>query len=265
MKMRNKGKIHPSPSSSSSEDRDAPFSVLKLLPAAILALISLLSLEDREVLAYMITRSMKSANPSSIIEEKKKNSKNPNTHKPPIFDCECFDCYRRYWFRWDSSPNRELIHQAIEAFEEHLASEEQVRKNNSRGKKREKLPKMTRRAAEKHGNDVGSNEYVLALPENGATRAGSAQNVLGLEENDASAVRSPEKVLSMPESDAGPVSPAENTDGTADESPEKAEEAALALRGFPAASNHKGLARKFLPDVVGLLNSRLWSLWSPNV
>lgn len=28
---------------------------------------------------------------------------------------------------------------------------------------------------------------------------------------------------------------------------------------------HKGLARKVLPDVIGLLNSRLWNLWGPNV
>lgn len=28
---------------------------------------------------------------------------------------------------------------------------------------------------------------------------------------------------------------------------------------------HKGLARKVLPDIMGLLNSRLWNLWSPNV
>ena len=31
------------------------------------------------------------------------------------------------------------------------------------------------------------------------------------------------------------------------------------------ASNHRGLARMVLPDVMGLLNSRLWNLWGPNV
>ena len=31
------------------------------------------------------------------------------------------------------------------------------------------------------------------------------------------------------------------------------------------ASNHKGLTRKVLSDVLGLLNSWLWSLWGPNV
>lgn len=27
----------------------------------------------------------------------------------------------------------------------------------------------------------------------------------------------------------------------------------------------KGLVRKVLPDLMGLINSRIWSLWSPNV
>ena len=62
MKIKNKGKVYPSPSSSSSSSLAIPchsdgdfLSVLKLLPATILALASVLSLEDREVLAYMIT------------------------------------------------------------------------------------------------------------------------------------------------------------------------------------------------------------------
>ncbi|KAJ6702187.1 F12F1.11-RELATED [Salix koriyanagi] len=165
MKIKNKGKVYPSPSSSSSSssvgdngDRDV-LSVFKLLPAAILALASVLSLEDREVLAYMITRSLKTTttttnNPSSSLQDSKKksskktqnnnNSQNSN-HIAPVFDCDCFDCYRSYWFRWDSSPNRELIHQVIEAFEEHLASGEMSRKH-TRGKRRDKAG---RRAGEK--------------------------------------------------------------------------------------------------------------------
>ncbi|KAJ6695034.1 hypothetical protein OIU74_014223 [Salix koriyanagi] len=159
MKIKNKGKVYPSPppsssssssSSSSGANRDGDvLSVLKLLPAAILALASVLSLEDREVLAYMITRSLKTTttnNPFSILQDSKKksskklqnnnNSQNSN-HRAPIFDCDCFDCYRSYWFRWDSSPNRELVHQVIEAFEEHLTSGEMSRKN-TKGKRRDK-------------------------------------------------------------------------------------------------------------------------------
>ncbi|GAB4828591.1 hypothetical protein Ancab_018251 [Ancistrocladus abbreviatus] len=44
-----------------------------------------------------------------------------------------------------------------------------------------------------------------------------------------------------------------------------AEEATLGVVPSPAGGNHKGLARKVLPDVIGLLNSRLWNLWNLNV
>ncbi|KAK2991215.1 hypothetical protein RJ640_001657 [Escallonia rubra] len=98
---------------------------MNLLPAAILALVSILSLQDREVLAYMITRSMKSTNPATVSDEKKKTQKKSGMpHKPSVFDCECFGNYTSYWFRWDSSPNHKLIHQAIEAFEDHLSNGE---------------------------------------------------------------------------------------------------------------------------------------------
>lgn len=29
-------------------------------------------------------------------------------------------------------------------------------------------------------------------------------------------------------------------------------------------NHHRGLVRKVWPDVLGLFNSRLWSIWSPN-
>ncbi|XP_057495004.1 uncharacterized protein LOC130780066 [Actinidia eriantha] len=265
MKMRNKGKVYPSPSSSSSSiysysaSKDA-LSVLKFLPAAILALISVLSLEDREVLAYMITRSVKLPNPSSIIEEKKKNNKKSNTHKPPVFDCDCFDCYISFWFRWDSSPNRELIHQAIEAFEEHLATGEQA-KRNSRGKKREKIG---RRGNEKPAEiseipaverEVDFSEaddgFVVVPPENEAPLADAE----GAEEEGEEEV---EEDVTPPETEVAVL----RSSAEEDVAPPKAEAAVLRSS---VANNHKGLVRKVLPDVVGLLNSRLWSLWSPNV
>ena len=132
--------------------------MLKPLSTAILALASVLSLEDREVLAYMITRSIKTTTPSPITQDSKrkppknapnnhnKNSNNNNnnnnttnnTYKPPMFECDCFDCYTSYWFKQDSLPNRELIHQAIEAFEDHLAHGKKSKKVNGRGKRRDK-------------------------------------------------------------------------------------------------------------------------------
>lgn len=33
------------------------------------------------------------------------------------FNCYCFSCYMSYWVKWDSSPNHQLIHEIIDAFE----------------------------------------------------------------------------------------------------------------------------------------------------
>jgi hypothetical protein len=277
MKIKNKGKVYPSPSSSSSSvgdngDRDV-LSVLKLLPAAILALASVLSLEDREVLAYMITRSLKTTttnNPSpSLQDSKKKSSKKPqnnnnsqrSNHIAPIFDCDCFDCYISYWFRWDSSPNRELIHQVIEAFEEHLTSDEMSRKH-TRGKRRDKAG---RRVGEKSVLDVPGQPEMLPVLETSNTTSHESSsscsvadvvNVnVGCPENGLS----PEKVAEREEM--------EECVKLYDEVPEEVvvAETAAAAHGVAVCSHHKGLARKVLPDVLGLLNSRLWNLWSPNV
>ncbi|KAF6148428.1 hypothetical protein GIB67_038783 [Kingdonia uniflora] len=137
-KNNNKGKVFPTPSSSSSSSSNSGsdvLSVLKLLPVAILALSTVLSEEDKEVLAYLITRSMKMG--FSVIESQKKPHL-VKPHKTPLFDCGCFDCYISYWFRWDSSPNRELIHQAIEAYEDHLTNGENSKKKGGK-KRREKV------------------------------------------------------------------------------------------------------------------------------
>ncbi|KAJ6695033.1 F12F1.11-RELATED [Salix koriyanagi] len=251
MKIKNKGKVYPSPppsssssssSSSSGANRDGDvLSVLKLLPAAILALASVLSLEDREVLAYMITRSLKTTttnNPFSILQDSKKksskklqnnnNSQNSN-HRAPIFDCDCFDCYRSYWFRWDSSPNRELVHQVIEAFEEHLTSVLE-----------------TGNTAAHESPPAGSSADAVSV------NVGCPDNVL-----------SSEKITEREEMEEA----VKLHDGVPEEVVAGEAEVVAEAHGVAVCSHHhhKGLARKVLPDVLGLLNSRLWSLWSPNV
>ncbi|KAL6193392.1 hypothetical protein ACLB2K_034476 [Fragaria x ananassa] len=258
MKIKNKGKVHPSPSSSSSSSSSygVVLSVFQLLPAAILALASVLSLEDREVLAYMITCSMKTApsssssNPQDFKKKssKKLTSKNNKNHQ---FDCECFDCYRSYWFRWDSSPNRELIHQAIEAFEDHLAHGEKPKKNAGRGKRRG--DKTGRREAQKSAEGSSKDEiFVVAAPaaeEESVNVAVSLVPELVLPVCDVVSERVEEE-LGVEEEEAVEVKVEED-------------DVALIVRAA-AVSNHKGLARKVLPDVLGLFNSRLWNLWSPN-
>ncbi|KAK1365635.1 Mucin-17 like [Heracleum sosnowskyi] len=232
MKVRNKGKgkVHPSPSAHSLSPAEDIFSILKLLPATILVLVSVLSLQDREVLAFLITRSLKSATPSSQITEKKNKEETKllpeNQHKILAFDCDCFNCYTSYWYKWDSSSNREIITQAIEAFDEDLNNDEQFKKSN-RVKKKDKMGR--RQLAGKS----------IVLPEISPVEK-EAENISGSESHFVKV--GPEKAVEI----------------TPEAEPE------IVVRSS-TENAHKGLARKVLPDIMGLLNSRLWNLWSPNV
>ncbi|KAJ6853169.1 putative proline-rich protein 12 [Iris pallida] len=134
---KSKGKIHPSPSSATDGD---VVSVLKLLPAAILVLTAALGFEDKEVVAYLMLRSING--PVTAAEDRKQ------LRHRPMFDCGCFDCYTSFWSRWDCSPDRETIHMAIEGFEEHLASTERKGKGK-RKERREKKRDCRKKEVEK--------------------------------------------------------------------------------------------------------------------
>ncbi|KAL0709436.1 hypothetical protein Bca4012_016414 [Brassica carinata] len=237
MQMKKKGKVHPSPPpstqpppppSSSYLNEDESLSVLRLLPATILVLVSVLSTEDREVLAYLITRGN-----CGRISKKKNNKSSRNNHKPPVFDCECFDCYTNYWLRWDSSPNRELIHEIIEAFENrHLATENSVFSKNNKSKRGKKKEKPGRRV-----EPVVSESHHVSFTDSSTGR---------ISEGEAEVVerepRDEEEVVVE----------------------EEGEESTVEIPGAAGTGGHKGLARKVLPDVLGLLNSSFWRLWNPN-
>nr|GEY16309.1 hypothetical protein [Tanacetum cinerariifolium] len=245
-KMRNKGKVYPS--STPPPTGDNTLSILNLLPATILTLTIALSLEDKHVLAYMIT-----------LNTKKKTLK---THTTPLFECDCFDCYTSYWFKWDSSPNRELIHHAIEAFEETLTTSNENTKKKTK-KKGQKGIQDSPKAQMGHRHFAGKictpASEVKTLTENGQ------KGIQDLPDGQMGHCHFAEKTLT----------PAPEVKG-AEGSPEKVEEngvlnvlpeeVMVVVERAPAMSQHnKGLARKVLPDVIGLFNWRLWSLWSPNV
>lgn len=278
MKIKHKGKVYPSPSSSSSSssasspplcNRDV-LSVMKLLPAAILALASVLSLEDREVLAYMIMRSLDSSNLSAINLESSKGGKKSSkkqlggggggggAHKPPVFECDCFDCYTSYWLRWDCSPNRELIHQVIEAFEEHLTTGEASSKRTGRGKRREK---PGRGAAQPDPAPAPTQPEHLAPDPIGLREAEVVSTAAELEEPCGAVSTEKEAVpVTSPEAEEA----ATESMAQVEEAVDRGETPQLGAVAAAGGTHHKGLARKVLPDVLGLLNSRLWSLWSPN-
>lgn len=178
-------------------------------------------------------KNKKSSNGKKLLGSSSSSSSSGVVHKAPFFDCECFDCYTSYWFRWDSSPDKDLIHQAIEEFEEFLFNQEQVKRSSSgKGKRRERIGRRGREKAKEEGT-----EEVL--------EEGFDVGVVGNE----AAVEVEVEVEEV-----------------------KVEAAAVVEVGREAAAAaavvdnyNKGLVRKVLPDVVGLFNSRLWGLWSPNV
>ncbi|KAL6990705.1 hypothetical protein U1Q18_008825 [Sarracenia purpurea var. burkii] len=129
-KLYRKGTVHPSPPLISDH--------LAFLPATILTLASALSAEDREVLAYLISCS------SGNFPDNRRTTHKTSTavgggkggDHPPSFNCNCFRCYTSYWVRWDSSPNRQLIHEVIDAFEDGLAQSKKKDKKRKERKKR---------------------------------------------------------------------------------------------------------------------------------
>ncbi|XP_002322276.2 uncharacterized protein LOC7454736 [Populus trichocarpa] len=258
MKVERKGKAYPSqPSASSSRfSYKDPDSVLKLLPVTILALALSLPNQDREVLAYLIARSIfvtTAPNPSSLItQHPKKKCKTKSTaskndkycdQKVPSFQCGCFDCYTRFWYRWDSSPNRDFIHQVIEPFEEHLVQKIESSKKHSRGKKKGKVLMM---------GHFESDNVLFNIPEIAVPK--TVCEVMIMQEN-----------LESGEIEGNGVVFEEEMVGQEVTRNLEME----VVTGHPSGyndNNHKGLAMKVLLDVMGLLNSRLWSnLWSPGM
>ncbi|KAL9243476.1 hypothetical protein vseg_017359 [Gypsophila vaccaria] len=112
------GTVHPSPSSDH-------FLSLSFLPTAIISLGSALSPADKQVLAYLLSCS--TADKKHPTDNNNNNNNNRSRPHQASSTCYCFTCYTSYWSRWDSSPNRQLIHEIIDAFEDYLISH----KNNN--------------------------------------------------------------------------------------------------------------------------------------
>ncbi|XWS60243.1 hypothetical protein CRYUN_Cryun07bG0019100 [Craigia yunnanensis] len=235
MKVKKKGRVYPSLSSPSSlaSYRDPNF-VFKLLPVAILTLASALPLQDQEVLAYMITTIISTTNPSTLTHQPRNKCKKG---KVPIFQCGCFDCYTRFWHRWDSSPNRDLIHQVIEAFEDHLMQNEVSKKHCKAARKKDKV--------------------IVSICESNV----ESVNALQREQSQNSEILMFESE-GLEEAENRGVCEQEGEENVGEEVTGNLE---LEIVAVATGVSHKGLARKVLPDLVGLFNSRLWSLWDPSI
>lgn len=130
-KLYRKSTVHPTPSVVSEH-------LLSFLPAAILTLTAALSPADREVLAYLISCSSVSFSGSQRRTAAQKTTAAAAVgggDHAACFSCSCFRCYMSYWAKWDASPNRQLIHEVIDAFEESLLKESRKEKNRKERRK----------------------------------------------------------------------------------------------------------------------------------
>ncbi|KAL2458256.1 hypothetical protein Adt_46006 [Abeliophyllum distichum] len=86
-----------------------------------------LSPEDKEVLAYLISCSSTNFSNNHRTIHKTTNAAaaisgcaKVDADHSPSFNCNCFRCYMNYWTKWDSSPNRQLIYEVIDTYEDNL-------------------------------------------------------------------------------------------------------------------------------------------------
>ncbi|KAG8070761.1 hypothetical protein GUJ93_ZPchr0006g44673 [Zizania palustris] len=242
------GRIHPSPLGGGGES-DPIRAALRLLPAAIFALATVLRPEDQQVLAYLVTRSLQ-GDSAPRPEQPPIRGRRRRAH-PPAIGCDCFDCYTSFWSRWDCSPNRELIHDAIEAFEDHLSAAESSSatppssssKRRDKGKRRPPppppmSPKSPPPLAKKVHEDQEPCPPPASLPPPPPPPPAP----------EASTIESDDDNEKVPED---PSASDAELEETPQENAEEEDEEEERKRGWA--------------DVMGMLNLRLWGIWSPAV
>ncbi|XP_049392560.1 uncharacterized protein LOC125856943 [Solanum stenotomum] len=134
-----------------------PDQQLSLLPTTILTLTTSLSQEDKQILSYLISCS--SSNFSN-------NLGNCTTHNNNNKSCYCFNCYMSYWVKWDSSPNHQLIHEIIDAFENMV-----LEKKKGKNKKQRRNKNRSSCGIEKNSE--------ICLEENSTSYDGDREEELG--------------------------------------------------------------------------------------
>ncbi|XP_042517890.1 uncharacterized protein LOC122091783 [Macadamia integrifolia] len=125
-----KRKVHPSPPAVSDH--------LAFLPATLLTLTVTLSPEEKEVLAYLISCTGNSTDVRRNTQKTAAVAGRGGGDHPSSFNCNCFRCYMSYWVRWDSSPNRQLIHEILDAFEDGLLQHQRANSNYKNKRERKK-------------------------------------------------------------------------------------------------------------------------------
>ncbi|KAK4707567.1 hypothetical protein R3W88_028492 [Solanum pinnatisectum] len=142
------------------------------------------------------------------------------------FNCYCFSCYMSYWVKWDSSPNRQLIHEILDAYEDGLQSKKEKSKKERRNKNGSSL-KQNGSSLKQNGSsngDVGSSAEVKKSSSELALNKNGSGSVSGF--------------------GSGQADPVEETSGGG---------------GYEESGGvEKGSVRKF----VSFLGERIWSVWT---
>ncbi|CAF2051268.1 hypothetical protein BRARA_I05142 [Brassica rapa] len=176
-KLYKKGTVHPSPQIKSDDQ------LLSLLPVAIFSLAAVLSPQDREVLAYLISTASYSGerNFTSRVNKTKPRIVSHFDNHSPLFHCDCFSCYTSYWVRWDSSPSRQLIHEIIDAFEDSLEKKktQTKKKKNVAGKKNRRKPSGKSSALASPSFGLNDSEVPSRLSDESITSSSSSELVDG--------------------------------------------------------------------------------------
>lgn len=244
------GKIHPSPSGAGGWGDDPIAAAFHLLPAAILFIATALGPEDQEVLAYLVTRPLQGEGgkaaagvlPSEQPPPAPARGGAPRRAHPPTLGCGCFQCYGSYWSRWDSSPHRDLILDALQAFEEHLAATESSA-----------TPPSSKR------RDKGKRSRLVTTP----PRPPSPQPPMLIRPKSPEPQVEQVQELSAPLPPScpppPPPAPAAYIPEEKDKAPEPSPEAEA------AEETEKERKRGWADVMGGMLGLRLWGIWSPAV
>ncbi|GLJ24336.1 hypothetical protein SUGI_0464520 [Cryptomeria japonica] len=225
-----KGKIHPCLESQSS--------VPKFLPETIITLSIALPPEDQEVLFYLIACSLnvfsyqnQGVNKGSSSSRRGGSRRSCTSACAPhrlSFECSCFECYMSFWGRWNESPNRDLIHKAIEIFEDHMAV-----KNGKKMKAKEQK--------------LQAKQLITWLESNcdfGSAGFGKQRGMMIGHKED-----SDDGETNMVCDDEGP----KNLGGST----------RMKEYMHTASGSERTFMRRMLPNFVGFFTSNLWTVWGP--
>lgn len=179
-KLYRKSTVHPTPAAPPPPPPSLS-TRLAFLPAAILTLLASLSEEDKQVLSYFLFCPSASLSTSHTFMKGRGGGGGGGAadHHPPSSSCYCFNCYRSFWARWDSSPDRRIIDEIVEAYEEGL----QRKKEKNRKRETRKIGKGSAAV------DFNSKDDSGAVPEmpgdsggggdGGAAERGSVRRFVG--------------------------------------------------------------------------------------